>query len=300
MLILVKKFGCGIIKFQNRSLKGAVMEKILLAGQNKYWGTLEQATEFWLSLGIKHVMIKLTKDTKYIENDGEVIEKQFERFQRLQEKYGVKYHLHPYAMRAEKKLFDFSMNECHSVLKKIFTDLDKNIRQHGLYPLITAHLPVFEKPDYNLKVDKRIALENGKSFFQNLDLKSKLALEVMHGPFKNRLEGGTALLGYKAKHFREIIGSKNYGLCIDVGHLNLAEEPLEKFLELTYPIYSAHLHGNGGTWDSHHMATKDNVKNSEVVKKMLKKVQGPVVLEVQNYDYSKKDFDQFFELWELR
>lgn len=275
------------------------MKKILLAGQNNYWGTLEQATEFWLSLEINHVMIKLTRDTRYIEN-GKVVEAEFERYQKLQKKYGVKYHFHPYAIRTGKKLFDFSIKARHPVLKKIFMNLDENIQQYGLYTLITAHLPVFEKPDYNLKIDKQIALENGKEFFQGLNLKSRLALEVMHEPFRNKFEGGTALLGYRAEHFQKIIGNKNYGLCIDIGHLNLAEEPLEKFLELSYPIYSAHLHGNDGMRDEHRMASRKNVKNFELVKKMLKMVQGPVAIEVRNYNYSVDDFERLFDLWELK
>lgn len=278
------------------------MGKILLAGRNNHcWGrSLEEITEFWLTLGIRHVMIALTADNaRYIEN-GQVIEKQFEQFQRLQEEYDVKYHLHPYAIRTGKRLFDFSIRECHPVLRKILIGLDEKIHQYKLYPLITVHLPVFEKPDYNLKVDKQIALENGKSFFQNLDLKSRLAMEIMHGPHKNKREGGVALLGYKAKHFREIIGDKNYGLCIDVGHLNLADEPLEKFLELPYPIYSVHLHGNDGTTDEHAMPTKGNVRNVEAVKKMLSMIDGPVVLEIRNHNYSLDDFKRLFEFWELK
>lgn len=275
------------------------MKKILLAGQNKYWGNLEEATEFWLKLGIKHVMIKLTKNTKYIES-GKVVEREFERYQKLQEKYNARYHFHPYALSMKEKLIDSSIKAHHQLLKNILTELDEQIYQYGLYPLITAHLPVFEKPDYNLKVDRQVALKNGKSFFQNLNLKSHLALEVMHGPFRNKTENGTALLGYKAEHFREIIGDKNYGLCIDVGHLNLTNEPLEKFLELPYPIFSVHLHGNDGSRDSHHMAYKDNVTNFKLVKKILKNVDGPVVLEVGRYNYSCDNFKRLFELWELK
>lgn len=275
------------------------MGKILLSGHNKYWGTLERATEFWLKLGINHAMIKWTEDTRFIEN-GQVVEKEFERYQRLQERYGVKYHLHPYELRTNGKLITSALKEFHPILKNLIRELDEKIHQYKLYSLITVHLSVFASHKYNLKVDERVALENGKEFFQNLSLKSKLALEIMHAPYKDLNAPGAGLLGYKAEHFRGIIGDKDYGLCIDVGHLNMVEEPLEKFLELPYPIYSAHLHGNDGTRDEHRMATKTNVKNFKLVKKMLKQVKGPVVLEIRNYGYSKDDFEELFELWGLR
>lgn len=274
------------------------MKKILLSGQNKHWGNLEETTEFWLSLGINHVMIKVTEDTRYIEN-GRVAEKEFERFQALQEKYGVKYHLHPYDIKTDRGLLDLSLKKNHPIFKEILIKLDEKILQHNLYPLITLHLPKFSDARYNLKVSEQMALQNGKDFFQSLNLKSKIALETMHNPHRNVNESSTALLGYKAEHFRKIIGTKNYGLCVDVGHLNMAEESLEKFLELPCPIFSVHLHGNNGMRDEHKMADKNNVKNFELVRKMLKKVNGPVVLEVRNYDYSLRDFEYLFELWEL-
>lgn len=274
------------------------MKKILLAGQNKYWGTLERATEFWLKLGIKHVMIKWTKDTKFVEN-GRVQKKEFERFQKLQEEYGTQYHFHPYNLRLGENAISPSLKKYHSILKKLLINLDEQIHQRGLYPLITAHLPAFEKPKGNLKVDKHVALKNGKIFFQDLQLKSRLALEIMHSPYRNQNSPDVALLGYKPEHFRKIIGIKNYGLCIDVGHLNMTKEPLEKFLELPYPIFSVHLHGNDEIRDSHHMADKTNIRNFELVKKMLRKVEGPIVLEIRNYNYSIDDFRRSLELWEL-
>lgn len=275
------------------------MGKILLAGQSKRWGNLEQATEFWLRLGINHLMIKVSKDTPYIKN-GEVVEKQFERYQRLQEKYGVKYHLHPYDLKTDGQLLDFSLEQCHSFLHEIFVELDKKIHQYNLYPLITVHPPKFNDPRYNLEINEEIALKNGIEFFERLgsmNLKSKIAIETIHDPYRN---SGFALLGYRAGHFQEIIGDKNYGLCFDVGHLNLAKEPLEKFLELPYPIFSVHLHGNDGTGDKHQMATKSNVKNFEATKKMLKEVKGPVVIEIENHGYTPDDFKRLFELWELK
>lgn len=277
------------------------MGKILIAGQNKQWGTLEQATKFWLKLGIKHVMINKEKDTMFIEN-GRVVEQQFKKFQELQEEHGVKYHLHSYYTKVDGRAISISLAEHHSRLIEFFTELDEKIDQYNLYPLIIVHPPVFENPKYNIKVDKAVALENGIEFFTRLssmNLKSKIALETMPNPFKNLNYPNIAILGYKADHFQKMIWDKNYGLCIDIGHLNLAKELLEKFLE--FPIFSVHLHGNDRIRDEHKMATKDNVKNFEGTKKMLKNVKGPVTLEVRGiYNYSANDFDRLFELWELR
>ncbi len=280
------------------------MKKILLAGHNhkSFFGTLEQSTEFWLDLGINHVMIRKTADTRFIEN-GKLVRKQFERFQKLQEKYGVKYHLHFYYTKVSGCALDISLVDYHPLLVELFIELDEKICEYNLYPLINIHPPILEKQKHKIKVDKRTAIKNGKEFFEKLssmNLKTKIAIETTSDPYKDKKHPGVVLLGYKAKHFQKIIGDKNYGLCIDVGHLNMADEPLERFLELTYPIYSVHLHGNNGIRDDHEMATEDNIKNFETTRKMLKKVEGPVVLEILNRNYSRDDFESLFDLWGLK
>lgn len=267
---------------------------MLLAGQNKYWGTVEEATQFWLTLGISHIMVKRTKDIKFVDSNGKVKEQDFMSLYKLQKKYKVKYHLHPYNLIVNGTPLTASLKNTQPILGQILTDLDRKVHLYGLYPLITIHLPSFAHPKFHLDLNERVVVENSKEFFQNLKLKSKLALENAFDPYKHH---GCALLGYKSEHFLEFIRDKNFGLCIDIGHLNMQKEPLEKFLELPYPVYSFHLHGNDGTGDKHQLPTRKNVKDLENIVKALRKCKGPIVLEIRNYDYRQDEIKQCISFW---
>lgn len=267
---------------------------MLLAGQNRYWGEVEEATEFWLGLGIDHIMIKRAEDMQLLDENGKVIEEDFKKLHKLQEKYRVKYHLHPYNLVFNNVYVTSYFKNTQPILKQILTDLDKRIQKYGLYPLITIHPPEFDHPKHHFDIDEKTAFKDCIDFFQNLSLKSKLALETMSDPYRNP---GHALLGYKPEHFLKLIGNKNFGLCIDIGHLKMAEEPLKKFLELPYPIYSVHLNGTDGTEDKHFLPTRENVGDFEGVVKALKKCQGPIVFEVRSYNYSEEEVKECIDFW---
>lgn len=267
---------------------------MLLAVQNKYWGTLEEATQFWSNLGINHLMIKPVGDFQLLNRDGEIIEENFKRLARLQEKYRVRYHLHPYNLVVNGVYLTPSLKRAQPILRRVLVDLDQKIFEYGLYPLITLHLGRFGHPEYAFDLDEKSALESSVGFFQNLNLKSRLALETMHDPYRNP---GHAMLGYKAEHFLKSIPDKNLGLCIDTGHVKMAKEPLEKFLELPYPIYSVHLNGNDGTGDQHQLPTRENVGDFEQVVRALKKCEGPIVFEIRNDNYSSEELGRCIDFW---
>lgn len=267
---------------------------MLLAAQNKYWGTVEKATQFWLRLGINHLMIKRKGEIRLIDQNGRVVEEDFKKLHQLQEKYNVKYHLHPYDLVLGNLYITSSVRNAQPALNRILTNLDEKIYEYELYPLITIHLPRFDHPKYSFDLDDKAALKNGVDFFKNLELKSKLALETMHDPYRNP---GHALLGYKAEHFLKLIRDKNFGVCIDTGHLRMAEEPLEKFLELPYPIPSVHLNGNNGTKDQHQLPIRENVGDFKKVVEALKRCKGPIVFEIRNFGYSERELKKCINFW---
>jgi sugar phosphate isomerase/epimerase len=262
---------------------------MILGCQNKHWGNIEEATKFWLELGIDHLMVKNAENIPLINAKGEIRYEDFRKLGRLQDEYGVKYHLHPYRFfvkrRNDEILLDTLSNDARTLYKNIIKEIDNQIQENGLYPLIVFHLTTLDDPELPYKQTEEMGLKQAKEFFQSLDLKSNIALETMHDPYRNP---GYWLLGYKANHFLEIIGDRKFGICIDTGHLFMAEEPLRKFLELPYPILSIHYNGCDGKSDSHHLPTKDNIKDAELVEKLLKSVKGPIILEIRNYGYSKE------------
>ncbi len=268
---------------------------MLLAGQNKYWGTIEEATEFWLGLGINLIMVKRTEDMQLLDQDGRVIEEDFKKLHKLQKEYNVKYQLHPYNLFFNNTFITPSLKNTQPILNQILTDLDKRIQGYDFYPLLTFHLPRIDHPEHHLGLDEKTALENSINFFQDLNLKTKLALETMHDPYKGI--SGHVLLGYKAEHFLKLIGNKKFGLCIDTGHLKMAKEPLEKFLELPYPLYSVHLNGTDGTGDKHFLPTEENTGDLKGVVRAMKKCQGPIVFEVRSYNYSKDEVKKCINFW---
>lgn len=267
---------------------------MLLAGQNKYWGEVEEATEFWLGLGIDHITIKRVEDMQLLDQNGKIIEEDFKKLGGLQKKYNVRYQLHPYNFIFTNAFITPSLKNTQPMLYQILADLDKRIQEYGFYPLLTLHLPIIDHPEHHLGLDEKTALKNSLDFFQGLNLKVPVALENMPDPYRNP---GHSQLGYKSEHFLRLIGNKNFGLCIDTGHLKMAEESLKKFLELPYQIYSVHLNGTDGTEDKHLLPTRENIGDFKGVVQVLKKCQGPIVFEVKSYNYSKEEVKECIDFW---
>ncbi len=277
------------------------MDRKIFAGQNKYFGeTVKEVTEFWLDLGINHIMIKQTKDMLLVMGD-ETVEKDFQKLTTLQEEYGVVYHLHLYDLKSSGKRKTSENNQAGFDKILIRLDhlllLDSMIFKYGLYPLITIHPAKFGDPSWDYDVDEEIVWKKNLEFFKELNLDSKLALETMHDPDRNP---GYKLLGYKAEHFENILNKNNsldLGLCIDTGHSKMAEEPLSNIIKLPCPIYSVHLNGNDGSADQHHLPTFDNVGDFQAVIKALRRCQGPIVLEIGNHNYSKEEIKECIQFW---
>ncbi|MBW3001517.1 sugar phosphate isomerase/epimerase [Candidatus Woesearchaeota archaeon] len=275
---------------------------MLWAGQNKHWGNIEEGTQFWLELGINHVMVKDYQDTPLITREGELQLDTFEKLRKLQEKYKVKYHFHPCNLVAKKTYLTPAIKEAQPILKGFLKDLDTIISDHGFYPLITLHLPFITHQRYKIDIDEKSALELSVDFYQDLDLKSRLALETMHDPYKNKKKPNNNLLGYKPEHFTKIIGEKNtqkknIGLCIDTGHHNMTETPTQDFLELPYPIYSVHLNGNNWEEDEHALPNYLSVRDFKATIKAIKKCEGPIVLEIKRNNYSKNQIKECLDYW---
>jgi sugar phosphate isomerase/epimerase len=272
---------------------------MLLAGQNKHCGrNIEQATETWRDVGIDHIMVKSNHDTALLSSWGNVIEEDFSRLGKLQKEYGVKYHLHPYnifvTVGKNGYNLDFLNEETVPIYRKALKRIDDLIQENELYPLLTMHLTVMDYPFATKKQTEAEALRAGKNFFQSLDLKTQLGLETTHDPYRNPR---WSLLGYKPEHFSEVIGDKDMSLVIDTGHLNIAQEPLEKFLKLPYSVASIHFNGNSGKEDEHAIPTRKNIKDADLVEELLKKVEGPIVFEIQlqKYGYSRDEIMRLIE-----
>lgn len=245
------------------------VEERIFAGQNKNWGTVEEATETWLRLGIDHLMIKQTPDLSLVDSDGQVKEEDFEKLAELQEKYGVRYHLHPYDLNSEV-LID----------QDLLLQFDRMVQKYGLYPLITIHLARYSHPKYGAQMDEGEALLKSETFFQNLELNCKLALETMHDPGRNP---GYSLLGYKSSHFMTLLnGRDDLGLCLDFGHMKMAEEYSMTFLNLPFEILSLHVETNDESKDCHWPLTRENVGKDEVLlREAIKFCRGPIVIETK-------------------
>jgi len=271
------------------------MQKIL-AGQNKYWGTLEEATKTWLDVGIDHLMVKKLEDTPFVNQNGELIYETFKKLGKMQEEYGVSYLLHPYNNFVQIGNRRFNTDSLSKpvvpIYRKMLEDMDNQIQENGLYQLITLHLPVLDYPGSNEKKSEKEGLKIGREFFQTLELESDLALETMPDAYK---APGYSVLGFKPQHFVELIGDRDFGLCIDTGHQFMAEEPLKNFLGLPYPVLSVHYNSWVGDTDSHHIPNKQNMREVELVEGLLKSVKGPIVFEIRNYDYSEEELRRLIE-----
>jgi sugar phosphate isomerase/epimerase len=271
--------------------------KILWSGQNGRWGELEEATRAWTDMGMKSIMIRQIPSSMLLSNTGELVEPTFQELSKLQKEFGVKYHFHPFDLEVKGKFLTLSTPEERKVMKYFLTELDQRIEKYSFYPLINLHLPFFVRPKQDIKIGEKEALSQAIDFYQDLDLKANVAIETMHDPFMNG-ESGTAILGYKASQFREIIGKKNIGLCIDTGHINLSAEPTRIYLALPYPIHSIHLHGNNLHNDQHQLPIYLNVMDYNATIDAIKKCTGPVVLEIGSDASSRKGILDCIDYWQ--
>ncbi len=262
-------------------------KEILWAGQTKYRGGIKKAIEWWQEMGINHLMVKKEQeaDMSLIGTHGYAVEENFKRLGNLQIKHGIRFHIHPYNLIIGTLPLSVSSISTQDKLARVLTEFDRYIQIYDLYPLITTHPPRMKWPDRSFTLTEEKALDNSLNFYKYKlsGIKSRIAIENMHDPGRN--QEGHELLGFKAEHFLKLIGdNQNLGLCVDIGHSLLADEPLENLLKLPYPILSVHLHGNDTTDDQHVLPNVDNVGDLEVVKKVIRKCEGPVVFELRDKD----------------
>jgi sugar phosphate isomerase/epimerase len=271
---------------------------MLWAGQNKYWGTIEEATKTWKELGMDIVMIKITDELPLVGQDGNLVNENFEKLAALQKEYGVKYHLHPFDIMVNHDLLTLSTPEERKITKDILQDLDSRIIIYEFYPLITFHLPFFKRPRFNIDTDEKSVLEQSVDFYYDLNLKTPIALETMHDPLRNG-ESGNSILGYKPEHFAQVIGENNsyLGLCIDTGHNNLSAQSTSKYLELPYKILSVHLHGNDRRSDKHKLPNYLSVRDYNSTLEALRRCEGPVVLELAE-NPTREQIKRCMKYWE--
>jgi hypothetical protein len=270
---------------------------MIVAGQNKEWGkTIEESTRYWLDVGVDHIMVKKAWDMPLITPKGDVIEENFSRLGRLQKEYGVRYHMHPYTLPVdidgERHILDSFSDKINGILSRVVRGFDEQIQGNGLYPLMTMHMSAADYPGLNVKIDEATALKRSKDFFQSLNLGTTVDLEVVPDPYRIK---GWSHLGCRPSHFTEVGSPKRYPMCLDTGHLNLNERPLDDFTKLGYPITSVHLHGNGGKADDHEIPSRANLKDYQAVESFLKGYDGIVVLEIRNHGYSKDDMRRLVE-----
>lgn len=81
--------------------------------------------------------------------------------------------------------------------------------------------------------------------------------------------------------------SKSLGLCLDLGHANVIEDPVLAIKTASGHILSIHASDNDGTEDSHHAPFFGNIKWKKVREALaLAGYDGPFILELRNYgDY---------------
>lgn len=260
----------------------------MLGGQNKYCGkTIDDAINYWNGLGVYHIMVKSTNGFPLVKN-GKVHVESFKKLERLQnEDDRLSFHLHPYNIKIERNgqkiLLDFLSENTAGDYKKLLEGLDEQIQTRGLYPNMDLHISVLKAPpNYGPRNEER-GLYLAERFFQDLDLETNVSLETMHGPDKNP---GYRGLGDKPEHFERIIGdrTKDYKICIDTGHHGISEHSAKEFLKLPYEIGSIHHHGNDGNRDQHLLPNRNNVRDFDCVEGLIRKFDGPVVLEIKRND----------------
>jgi len=75
------------------------------------------------------------------------------------------------------------------------------------------------------------------------------------------------------------------GICLDIGHANVLEDPVEAVKTAAEHLFSIHASDNDGSGDAHLSPLKGNIRWKEI-KKALSDVSfnGPFMLELRNYD----------------
>jgi sugar phosphate isomerase/epimerase len=96
-------------------------------------------------------------------------------------------------------------------------------------------------------------------------------------------EGGYSFLGDSVKDFQYIfshINSRCLRFCLDIGHANTSEGPLEYVEKLGGNIIGTHFHDNGGTYDDHMDVGEGTVPWQELLKSFKKiNFNGPYISE---------------------
>ncbi|MBN2052591.1 sugar phosphate isomerase/epimerase [Candidatus Woesearchaeota archaeon] len=273
---------------------------MIWAAQNKYWGRIEESTEYWSSLGIKHIMVKNDPNGnfKLINSDACIPLKNYKLLSKLQEQHNIKYHFHPYNLIVDNKIITHPDEENLPKFRAFLKELDKIISDYNFYPLITLHLPFTQNSKRNILISEQEAIKMSEAMLNGLGLKASIALENMYTPGHNSRDPDISLLGYDPSHFKKAIGNeKNIGLCIDIGHTNLCNRPIKDFLNTDYPVYSIHLHGNDLSGDWHLKPDDKSVKDVAGTISAIRKCQGPVVLEIVDKTLSKKSIIECMQYW---
>ncbi|MBU1198933.1 MAG: sugar phosphate isomerase/epimerase [Nanoarchaeota archaeon] len=275
---------------------------MFFAGQNKYFGTIEESTKFWKELGLNHLMIKPdSPNFELIDEQGRLQIENIKKLSKQQREFEVEYHFHPYNMKANKKIMQAASTETNSILEKMLKELDQAMQDYGFYDLITLHISRVVHPKYNINMDEEETIQRSADFFQNLNLKTRIALETMYDPYMNLRSPGTYLLGNKPEHFKRVIGQeKNIGICIDIGHLNMSRTSVKEITDLPYPIYSVHLHGNDMQRDTHLLPYYETIRDFEGIIDAIKICEGPVVIELSTkfQPQTKQGIKNCLEFWE--
>lgn len=93
-----------------------------------------------------------------------------------------------------------------------------------------------------------------------------------------------AFLGSRPEDLSEIVylaGSPRVGICLDVGHANIAKVSLRKFSDQLAPlIRSTHLHDNDGRVDQHLVPGSGTVDRAELIEVLMKSKPRLVISEV--------------------
>lgn len=83
--------------------------------------------------------------------------------------------------------------------------------------------------------------------------------------------------------------SKSLGMCLDLGHANVVEDPVKAIKEASGHIFSIHASDNDGAKDSHLSPFQGNIKWNNIKEALSnEEYEGPFMLELKNYgDYDE-------------
>jgi len=216
---------------------------------------LEDYFDYALSHGIRHLEFDLRRKHSRLEA---FTPERIECVRELSAVKGISLSLHP----------PFNINLCSSILPVRFyykSYLKKCIRlAHRLGAThITLHLGNFHRSN-NWADPRPLALERlckvlGQILPGCETLGVVLALENV---VPTRHEAGFSFLGDNINDFQYIFSrfeSRYLKLCLDTGHANTNEGPLEYVEKLGDKIACVHVHDNGGRYDEHQDVGKGSV-----------------------------------------